>query len=68
MIILCWKEISVEQICKSISAWKKGLRLVVEHFEHRLENAPFILHFFNMLFEFDNTQIATSLLDILQIC
>ena len=29
-IIISWEEISLEEIRKSISAWKKRLRLVVE--------------------------------------
>ena len=40
-IIISWKEISIEEICKSIFVWKKQLRLVVEedvgHIEHRLK-------------------------------
>ena len=40
-IILSWEEISVGEIRKNISAWKKRLRLVVDedggHIEHRLK-------------------------------
>ena len=40
-IILWWEEISIEEICKSISAWKKQRCLGVEedegHIEHRLK-------------------------------
>ena len=40
-IIMSREEISVEEIRKSISAWKKWLRLVLEgdrsHIEHRLK-------------------------------
>ena len=40
-IITSWEEISIEEICKSISALKKRLHLVTEedgdHIEHRLK-------------------------------
>ena len=69
-IIILWEEISIEEIRKSISAWKKRLRLVVEengdHIEHRLKQMTFtlILHFlrhcFEFEFEFDNTHIICN--------
>ena len=41
IISLSWEEISVGEIRKNISAWKKRLRLVVDedgdHIEHRLK-------------------------------
>ena len=40
-INISWHQISVEEICKSISGWKKWLHLVMEedrgHMEHRLK-------------------------------
>ena len=40
-VIVSWEEISIEEIRKNISAWKKRLCLVVEedggHFEHTLK-------------------------------
>ena len=65
-MITSWEEISIEEIRKSISAWKKRLRLVVEEdggdIEHRLKQMNFtlILHFLRRRFEFDNTHIICN--------
>ena len=41
IIIIWWEEISIEEIRKKISAWKKRLRFVKDedggHIEHRLK-------------------------------
>ena len=52
-ITMSWEQISVAEICKSISGWKKWLRLVMEedrgHIGHRLKKVRFpsipVLHF-----------------------
>ena len=71
-IMMSSEEISVEEMCKIISGWKKQLCLVVEengdHIEHRLEINEFYFDIaclrrclnLTML-----TQFSTDLLDIL---